>query len=201
MNLFQQLLGYYKPETAVDAAVQRYITGLEVKSDDYKQALFDAVAESRPVKYGFPDIAAIKKAIGEERTCNADASHKKYLWSVCDRCGAVYSIDMAFCPTCFADGGRKFSRRSVGVSETKAPDSIIRYNLTSPVVQVVQGKNCYKCESKMQSFCFYFGKINHNCNSHDWEVCPCRQCCILAKKQNETIEQRRKEALINDMDR
>lgn len=149
---------------------------------DMTEELQDDIAikiiESRPKKYGFPDIAAMAKFLNN----NKSSKGMNFFWAVCNDCGCEYDYRFYHCPKCL--GKAKWSGYKVRVSETGIPAKVIRYNLTT-LVDNGPYTSCVKCVHKDNGFCSKFGDPEKQCSAQDFEYCECKKCCVYHKKANE----------------
>ena len=171
--LAEKLEDYYGlGDGEAKAYIAAHIGGYEAADEE---RLFSFITETRPKKYGFPDITALLKAFA---TVKPSRTPQKYFWRVCAECDAEYAYNLPVCPACWRNGLEcRFS--AVRVSTEKPPLKVIRYNKQSTTH--FDGKPpCYDCQSVDFSYCQNFGNPKWECR--DMRDCHCVQCCMEVRR-------------------
>ena len=91
-----------------------------------------------------------------------------------------------FISACF-DKGLDCRTKAVRKSEFKPTFKVIKYNK-----QYMNGdkneQTCFTCIHKKESYCPHFGNPDWTCHREEFEMCECKMCCGIAKKENRQLQ-------------
>ena len=148
-------------------------------TDEQKGKFYKALTTVHEFKNGYPEISTMAEVF--KKTMNK--APKSYAWSVCLECGCEYDYRLAYCPACYA---KEMMCTAKAVKKSNIKPSIIQYNKT-----YLNGGNgettCFNCEHKKNSYCKNFGNPNWNCKREEFEMCNCKICCSMAKRENQKL--------------
>ena len=176
MTILEKITRYYGD--VMDETSAEY---LQKKTRNFSEGkinvFFETLCETHPKKYGAPDVACISKVL--EKAFHLYQNEKKYnsYCKKCNKCSALYSYGMDFCPVCYKSGikyGRSMDEYTIkGICEEDC-DKVIKYNIGHAYEK--NEKSCYDCYVS-NKFCsrFYYNKAVYKCPEHDF--CPCSKCC------------------------
>ena len=136
-------------------------------------------------KDGFPDISIMKNLLIRV----TGKKPKQYFWAVCLECGCEYDYSLPMCPACY-DNGLDCRAKAIKKSDFQPPMKVVRYNkqyLSGDAGETV----CFNCVHKKQGSCRNYGNPNWNCQREEFESCVCARCCIVAKKYNAQMENKK----------
>lgn len=183
MDLFESISSYYGD--AMDGQTSSYLSEKTKNfSERQKEFLFQTLCETRPKKFGAPDIAGIAKVIQDTyKSCGIMKSYA-YGAKKCKKCGTLYAMDMDCCPTCFNSENMGYGSKSdeYGTIGLESDENVVRYNCGA-LLPPTGNKNCFVCENH-NFFCEYFNKVkNEPC--YKANSCPCGKCCTAWSVKNE----------------
>ena len=170
-----------------DSEKQWVSENLERLDDTTKMNIMHELREHR----GTISIPVMQKVL--EKVTGKKA--RIYFWAVCLECGCEYDYLLPLCPNCF-EKGLECRAKAVKKSEFKPNMTVIKYNK-----QYMRGdKNeptCFSCIHKKESYCSHFGNPDWNCHREEFEMCNCKMCCGIAKKENRQFQEQNKEQKIS----
>ena len=152
---------------------------IESLTDEQKGKFFKALTTSHEFKNGYPEISVM--ATVYKNVMNK--APKTYAWSICKECGCEYDYRLPCCPACYEKG---LYCNVFAVKSSASKPAIVQYNKT-----YLNGGNgettCFNCEHKKNSYCKNFGNPNWNCKREEFEMCECKICCSMAKRENQKL--------------
>ena len=166
-----------------DSEKQWVSENLERLEDTTKMNIMHELREHR----GTISIPVMQKVL--EKVTGKKA--RVYFWAVCLECGCEYDYSLPMCPACF-DKGLECRAKAVKKSEFKPNMTVIKYNK-----QYMKGdkneQTCFSCINKENSYCPHFGNPDWNCHREEFEMCNCKMCCGVAKKENRKLQESNEE--------
>lgn len=149
-------------------------------TEEAQNKLFGIITAESSKRYGFPDLSKLSKAFAEVRPDGSEGDGKpaRVWWAKCTVCGQEYWGDLMYCPVCHIRGN-KVSEHKCVVSDIMPnfEHQVIRFN--KPFRTSTNGSpSCYDCDSRIGSFCWYFGQKDFDCPRRS--ECACNTCCMRA---------------------
>lgn len=180
--LLERLINYYGTP---DEEQERFINEKTLSMSEEKQdEIAQKIIEERTKRFGFPDIAALKKFFEKEE------KKRIYYWAVClePDCKTEYAAGLMICPTCYKKG-LKFNKYAIKNSEFPPSKKVIMFNQQAYFSSEKDDKLCINCEiaKKEWAFCFHFGNPDWECKTEDFRQCDCKACCLKHKAGNRNI--------------